>query len=528
MSHQQHPTEPRFRLDQRSAGLLVHPTSLAAGPGQPELGSGDLGASARALVDFAAASGLGWWQMLPVGPVGPGFSPYSSTSVFAGEPMLVSLDALVDDGLLERGDPALAPVEPARRVDFVAVRDRRQGALRRAFEKARAGLEHDAEYASFLEKERYWLDDYAAFATLKELHGGKPYFQWPEAHKKRAPEAMDALRRDHAEALAFHRFVQHRFARDLRRLRAYAHERGVGLMGDVPIYVAHDSADVWAHGRFFQLDAEGDPAFVAGVPPDAFSDDGQLWGNPLYDWAELERTDFGFWVARLAHAFRCFDSVRLDHFIGFSRYYAVARGEKSAKHGSFHPVPGYALFEAVFRSLGPVALVAEDLGVVTDEVRKLRDHFRLPGMNILQFSFSPGRHNEGSRPHRYAQRSVVYTGTHDNDTTAGWLGSPPDDASEAGRAAWLSDRDYCLRYLGLDADKPAGELAWGVVRAALASHADTAFVPAQDLLGLGREARMNRPGIAEGNWSVRLLPGELDTKLAVRVRELTELYGRAP
>ncbi|MBL9023150.1 MAG: 4-alpha-glucanotransferase [Myxococcales bacterium] len=514
-------TPIQFRLDERAAGILVHPTSL---PGPFE--SGDLGPAAHAFVDFLASCGLRWWQMLPLGPVGHGHSPYASTSVFAGSDVLVSLERLRDDGLLDPADSALAPVEASARCDFGASDTRREGALRRAFEKAR-GLEVERrKLAAFGEEFAFWLDDYATFAAVKRRLGDKPFFEWPEGLRRREQAALGSFAEAHAEEIAFEKFVQSRFWSDLRALVAYAHEKNVALMGDAPIYVAHDSAEVWAHPEIFQMGADGEPEHVAGVPPDAFSDEGQLWGNPLYDWGYLEKHGFGFWVARLQHQFRIFDAVRLDHFIGFSRYWAVARGEKSAKNGTFHPVPGDRLFEAVFRGLGPVQLVAEDLGIVTDEVRALRDRFRLPGMSVLQFSFSPGRHAETSRPHRFPVRTIVYTGTHDNDTTAGWIGSAPEDASEGARTQWQAERDFALKYLALDPASPPSALAWDLVRAAFASHAQTAIVPVQDLLGLGRDARMNRPGIAGGNWSFRLLPGQLDERLAAKVHDLAELYGR--
>jgi 4-alpha-glucanotransferase len=511
----------RFRIEERAAGLLLHPTSL---PGPFE--SGDLGPSAHAFVDFVAASGLRWWQMLPVGPVGHGYSPYASTSVFAGSPALVSLERLRDDGLLDANDPALVPAAPAARADFAASDARREGALRRAFDRAGTNDAERARVEAFQAEFGYWLDDYATFAAIKSKLGGQPFFSWPEGLRRREPSALGSFAEAHQKEIAFEKFVQARFWSDLGALVRHAHDKGVALLGDAPIYVAHDSAEVWAHPETFQMGPDGEPAFVAGVPPDAFSDDGQLWGNPLYDWGYLERTGFGFWVARLEHQFKIFDAVRLDHFIGFSRYWAVPRGETSAKNGAFHGVPGDRLFEAVFHALGPVQLVAEDLGIVTDEVRALRDRFRLPGMSVMQFSFTPGSGSEGGRPHRYPVRTLVYTGTHDNDTTAGWLGSAPDDASEGAKERWQADRDFALQYLALDPSKPPASLAWDFVRAAFQSHGQTAIVPVQDLLGLGRDARMNRPGVAGGNWSFRLLPGQLDDALATRVRALAELYGR--
>ena len=511
----------RLDLDERAAGLLLHPTSL---PGPFE--SGDLGPSAHAMVDFLAAAGLRIWQMLPLGTVGPGNSPYSSSSVFAGSPWLVSLEHLATDGLLDADDPALAPCTPSATCDFGRSIERRRGALARAFERAKSRADVQAATKSFREKHAYWLRDFALFSTLKDVHGGASHRAWPTALRMRDPSALAEASREHADAIALHEFIQFRFASDVERLRSKAASAGIALMGDAPIYVAEDSVEVWAHPELFLRDASGELASVAGVPPDAFSDEGQLWGNPLYDWDFMSRTGFGFWVARLEHALRSFDAIRLDHFIGFSRYYAVARGEKSAKRGTYHPVPGAQLFETLRRTLGRVPIVAEDLGVVTDEVRALRDQFAFPGMGVLEFSFSPDPGAESSRPHRFPKRSVVYTGTHDNDTAAGWLASPPDDASTDARARWAAERDFAIEYLGESPSTPPSDLAWALVREAFRSHASIAIVPLQDLLGQGREARMNRPGVADGNWAYRALPGQASAALAARVARLGTLYGR--
>ncbi len=512
-----------MRLDTRSAGLLLHPTSL---PGPFE--SGDLGPAAHAFVDLAAEAGCSWWQMLPLGPVGHGSSPYATTSVFAGSPELVSLERLRDDGLLAADDPSLAPVAGGRRADLIASKERRARALRTAFAASRNRADTRDAIDKFRAENAAWLDDYARFAAIKEAHGDAPFFQWPEPLKRREPSAVAAFEREHAEDIERVRFVQTRFASDLAALVSHGREKGVALMGDAPIYVAHDSADVWAHPELFLLDEHGDPTVVAGVPPDAFSDEGQLWGNPLYDWEAHARTGFWFWIARMRHLLAAFEAVRLDHFIGFCRYYAVERGAKDAKKGEFRDVPGYRLFDALFKALGPAQFVAEDLGVVTDAVRKLRDNYRLPGMNILEFSFSPGRGAESSRPHRYAQNSVVYTGTHDNDTAVGWLSGPPDEASDAVKERYQRERDFAVEYLGLPVSASAREAARELVRAALRSQATTAILPVQDILGLGREARMNRPGLASGNWDFRMMEGELTSEIVKDLAKLVDIYGRAP
>lgn len=504
------------RLDRRSAGLLLHPTSL---PGPFE--SGDLGPAAHRFVDALAEARQSWWQMLPLGPAGPGSSPYSASSTFAGDPMLISLEQLAADGLLARSDEALAPAPAAARIDHGAARSRRRGALDRAFAAfwSRGGAR---EALDTFARETPWAADYALFAALKRAHGDVAFHAWPNPLRRRDPAALADARRELAREIDLELFCQRVFAEQLRALRAHAGHRNVGLLGDLPIYVDGDSAEVWAQPELFQLDERGEPTHVAGVPPDVFSDEGQRWGNPLWDWDREARQGFSFWIRRVGAAFARFDAVRLDHFIGFSRYWAVPREAPSAKQGTFHPGPGAPLFEALFRALGPVQLVAEDLGVVTDEVRALRDQFRLPGMSVALFAFSPGAGAESTRIHNFPARSVAYTGTHDNDTARGWIASAPEDASESTRAAWASERSFAFEYLGTSEPRFVDDL----VRAVLRSASTTAILPVQDVLDLGRADRMNRPGVAEGNWAYRLQAGALEAQIP-RLRRLVELYGRA-
>lgn len=481
-------------LARRASGVLLHPTSLP-GPGE----WGDLGPEAFRFADFLAEAGQRWWQMLPIGPVGAADSPYLSSSSFAGDPRLVSLEALARDGLLPRAQRSGS----------------REAWLRYAFERFRSRPRALSELAAFRNRCRHWLPDYALFEALRNAYRGATWTAWQAPLRDRHPRALARARRALATEIRFHEFVQYAFERQWAALRAHCADRGIGLIGDVPIFVSHDSADVWAHPEIFRLDARGRPQVVAGVPPDYFSRTGQLWGNPLYRWEVLRRRGYDWWLARLRAAFARFDAVRLDHFIGFHRYWEVPAGARTAVHGRWRPGPGAPFFEAVFRSLGRVQLIAEDLGRITPEVEALRDRFGLPGMRVLQFAFGSDPGSERYRPHRYPRNCVVYTGTHDNDTLVGWFrgASAPHVARE---------RAFALRYAASD----GREVHWDFIRLAWSSVANTAIVPAQDLLGLGSEARMNTPGVPTGNWRWRLRPRQLGPPIARRLRELTETYGR--
>ncbi len=491
----------------RASGLLLHPTSL---PGPH--GIGDLGAGALRFTEFLAAARQRWWQVLPLGPTSFGDSPYQSPSTFAGNPLLISLDALVADGLLGAPEAAAAVGDPAR-VDYGSVIARKRPLLhlaaRRLSDGRSAGL--SADYERFRAAESGWLDDFALFMALKDAHGGVAWRGWEPAVARRQPAALAEWRTRLVGEIAEQAALQFLFFRQWEAVRAAAAADGIRILGDLPIFVADDSADVWANRELFQLDADGAPSVVAGVPPDYFSATGQLWGNPLYQWEVHEARGFDWWIGRLRAALRFCDVVRVDHFIGFTRYWAVPRAETTAVHGAYRPAPGVAVLEAFRAALGDVAIVAEDLGVVTPEVDALRERFHLPGMHVLQFAFDGDAHNR-DLPHRYEANSVVYTGTHDNDTTAGWFHS-------AGPAV----RHAALRYLGRRAPR---DVVAHLVRLAMASVADTAIVPVQDVLGLGTDARMNLPGSPEGNWAWRLRDGELGGEQADRLAELVETYGR--
>lgn len=492
----------------RASGLLLHPTSL---PGPH--GTGDLGGGALRFVDFLAAARQRWWQVLPLGPTSFGDSPYQSPSTFAGNPLLISLDGLVADGLLEAAEADRAASE-APRVDYGALIARKLPLLRLAARRLCRGVAPDlaTALARFRVAEAVWLDDFALFMAIKDAHGGLAWRAWEPDVVLRRPAALARWRARLSAPIGEHAALQFLFFRQWEAVRGHAAARGVGIVGDLPIFVADDSADVWAHRELFQLDAVGAPIAVAGVPPDYFSEDGQLWGNPLYDWDAHARRGFDWWIERLRAAFRRCDVLRVDHFIGFARYWAVPAGETTAIRGAYHPAPGAAVLEAARAALGKVAIIAEDLGAVTAEVDALRERFALPGMHVLQFAFDSDARNR-DLPHRYEPNSVVYTGTHDNDTTAGWFAAAPAPVREA-----------VLRYLGRrDADHVVAHL----IRLAMASVADTAIAPVQDVLGLGTEARMNQPGRPEGNWAWRLRDGQLGSEQAEWLAELVETYGRS-
>lgn len=518
------PSVPRSppALGDRTSGLLLHPTSL---PGPH--GVGDLGEGARRFVDFLAAAGQRWWQMLPLGPTGYGDSPYSAESAFAGNPLLIDLTALAADGLLA-ADVAAVDL-PGERAAFAAAQRIKAPSLARAAAAFAALLpdhpELRARFSAFCDAHRAWLDDFALYTAIKRASGGKAWIDWEPDLALRRPAALASARRDLAAEIAAVRFEQYAFAAQFAALRAYATERGVGLIGDVPIFVAHDSADVWQHRELFRLDDRGLPEVVAGVPPDYFSRTGQRWGNPVYRWDAIEREDWRFWIDRLRACLERFDVVRLDHFIGFTRAWEIPAALPTAEVGRFEPGPSARLFVALREALGSLPLIAEDLGLVTPEVTALRERLGLPGMRILQFAFGDDPAAPTFLPHAYARRTVVYTGTHDNDTARGWFEDRGGScASTRTPEQAARERAAALAYLGSD----GREIHWDMIRAALASVADTAIVPLQDVLGLGPSARMNRPGTAEGNWVFRFREGDLTLALAERLARLTRLYGRTP
>lgn len=492
----------------RSAGILLPVTALPGG-----YGVGTLGAAARQFLDFLQAGGQRVWQLLPLGPTGFGDSPYQCFSSFAGNPYLIDLDDLCRDGLLEREE--YAPLDWGRdpgRVDYGLLYRQRFAVLEPAARRARERFPR--EYAAYCKAQAAWLPDYALFMALKDYQGGASWDRWPEPLRRRAPDALRRARGLLAPQIAFWQGVQFLFARQWSALRREAAGRGIRLLGDLPIYTAYDSADVWAAPDLFQLGPDLRPTFVAGCPPDAFSPTGQLWGNPLYDWPCMARAHYAWWQRRLAHQFAWFDEVRLDHFRGFAAYYAIPAGDRDATGGTWQPGPGLAFFDAMRRALGPLPLIAEDLGLLTPDVYELLEATGFPGMKILQFAFDDEAYQSGYLPHRYSRRCVVYTGTHDNDTTRGWLRTAPPE-TRARAAAYLRLHD------------PDGPV-WGMLRSAWASVADLAIAPLQDLLTLDSDARLNTPATLGGNWTWRCPAGALTPALAARLRREMQRYGRLP
>ncbi len=489
----------------RRAGILLHPTSL---PGR--WGSGELGHEARAFVDFLAAAGQTVWQTLPLGPTHHDGSPYQCLSVQAGNPQLIAIDELIARGWLEEGRAQLLFAHTAQ-----GVVQRRFRLLAAAYEgfRERADDQERAALAAFVEREAHWLEDFALYQALRREHGGRDWSQWPPPLRDREPEALAQARRRLAPFIAQIHFEQYLFFNQWQALKRYANERGVLLFGDLPIFVAYDSVDVWTQRHFFKLDEQGRPQVVAGVPPDYFSATGQRWGNPLYRWEAMEADGFSWWRQRVAMQLRLFDLVRIDHFRGFEASWEIPAGERTAVHGHWVPVPGERLFAALREHFGRLPFVAEDLGVITPEVTALRERYGLPGMRILQFAFEGGGDNP-YLPHNHERHTVVYTGTHDNDTTLGWF-QHLDDAL----------RRRVMDYLGLEAEQ-ARDMPWPLIRAAQASVAVLAMVPMQDVMGLDSRHRLNVPGIASGNWRWRFQWEQVPADAAARLHHLAELYGR--
>ena len=486
----------------RSSGLLLHPTSL---PGP--FGIGDLGPEAYKFVDFLVQAGQSLWQVLPLGPTGYGDSPYAGYSAFAGNTLLISPEQLVKEGLLESA-PSLDTKR--HKIDFGEVHKHKEQLLRKAYERYTKTTDTTlrSAFGTFAQEQARWLKDYAQFRALKDAHGGAAWNEWEPQEPRR-------------EEVEAHMFYQFLFFRQWFALKSYANEHGVSIVGDLPIFVAQDSADVWTNPEQFKLDKNGKPLVVAGVPPDYFSSTGQLWGNPLYNWEHMQADGFKWWIERVRATLTVVDIARVDHFRGFAACWEIPGGDKTAERGQWVEAPGRELFKAIREALGELPLIAEDLGVITPDVVALREEFGFPGMRILQFGFGSDSKNI-DLPHNYVPNVVAYTGTHDNDTTVGWFDSVAGEGSTRTAKQIERERKFCLDYMNTKGE----EIHWDFIRTVLASVANTAIVPLQDLLGLGTEARMNLPNSTEGNWAWRYESGMLTPEITQRLKDLSNLYAR--
>ena len=498
----------------RSSGILLHPTSL---PGP--FGIGDLGAPAFEFAEFLASAGQSIWQMLPLGPTGYGDSPYQCFSAFAGDPVLVNLTAGLSVAEL-KGTPEFSNDV----VEYEAVNRFKLGMLDRAYAHFLRVAEPDQKtrFDEFRHQERHWLSDYALFRALKDKFDGVAWWQWDQHVALREPKALREAQEELEDEIKREEFRQFLFFYQWSVLKSDCREKNIRVMGDLPIYVAHDSADVWTHPEYFHLDEEGNATKVAGVPPDYFSATGQLWGNPIYRWDRMAADGYSWWVERFRGAFRLFDMLRVDHFRGFEAYWEVPGGEKTAQNGKWVKGPGGALFEAVEAKLGRLPILAENLGVITPQVEAIRERFGFPGMAILQFAFGNDPQGPSFRPHNYPRNLVAYTGTHDNDTVVGWWTSKAGQASIRSEEDIRKEREFARRYLNLDGE----EINWMFIRTLMASVADTVIFPLQDVLGAGSEARMNTPGTATGNWRWRFRKEQLKQEMAQHLREMVEIYER--
>jgi 4-alpha-glucanotransferase len=501
---------------------LLHLTSL---PGR--FGIGDLGSCAHEFADFLHASGQKIWQVLPLNPTGYGDSPYQCFSAFAGNPMLISLEQLRGRGLLTASDLDHAPSFPQDFVHYGPVIEFKMAALRRAAQVFFADSSNAdlAAFQQFCETANVWLDDYALFMACKDAHQGAMWTEWDPALRQRTPEAVIEWSARLASQVMAYKFWQFEFFRQWESLKKYCVARDIRLMGDIPIYVAHDSADVWAHPEFFYLDENGRPTVVSGVPPDYFSATGQLWGNPIYRWDLLAANGYQWWIERLRSSLALFDMVRLDHFRGFESYWEVPAGEATAVNGRWVKGPGEGLLLALQNAFGELPIVAENLGVITPAVEKLRQQFGLPGMSLLQFAFGTDPQGPSFRPHNYTRDLAAYTGGHDNDTTVGWWTSSGAGDSTRTLEEVRKEHEVARAYLNFKPEDDS-EINWIMIRAVIASVADTAIIPLQDVLGLGNEARMNLPGKVSGNWKWRYRAGALSGELSTRLHALVTLYDR--
>ena len=503
----------------RCSGILLHPTSLPS-----RSGIGDLGRPAYEFANSLAASGQKLWQVLPLNPTGYGDSPYQCFSAFAGNPLLIDLETLREQGLLKTARLEQGTSLSGDHVEYGAVLEFKLPVLRHAAQSflALASPSERAAYEAFCVDHASWLNDYALFMAVKQAHEGRAWTQWEPAIRRRDTSALEQWSTRLTGHVEIFKHSQFEFFRQWGALKAHCGRLGIRIMGDLPIYVAHDSAEVWAHPELFHLDERGRPTVVAGVPPDYFSATGQLWGNPIYRWDVLRASGYRWWIERFRAALRLFDVVRLDHFRGFEAYWEVPAGEPTAVKGRWVTAPGAELFRALRDELGELPVVAENLGVITPDVEALRKQCGFPGMSLLQFAFGTDPQGPSFRPHNYARELVAYTGGHDNDTTVGWWTSTGPGDSTRTADDLRRERQFAREYLGF-ANEP---IHWVFIRAVLASVADVAIIPLQDVLGLGSQARMNLPGRANGNWTWRCLPGAFSDEIKDRLKQLTAMYDR--
>lgn len=500
-------------FDSRVSGILLHPTSFPS-----RFGIGDLGNQAYRFVDFLAESCQQVWQILPLGPTMEENSPYSSYSALAGNPLLISLEKLQQENLLSNKDFENLPEFPVEKVDYEKVIQTKMPLLKLASDnfKTKGTLAQQQEFQDFCDCQSSWLDDYALFMAIKEHLKNTHWNQWDKAIAKRKPSAIEEWTERLSNAIYYQKFLQFQFFTQWKKLKKYANDRGISIFGDISFYVAHDSVDAWANPEIFYLDERGEAELMAGVPPDYFSDTGQLWGNPVYCWSEIKKTDFKWWLERVEKNLDYFDLFRIDHFRGFQAFWAVPKEEQTAEKGKWMKAPGEEFFKLLKDRLGKLPIVAEDLGVVTPEVEALRDKFNFPGMKILQFAFDSKGGEPRFLPHNYnSQNCIVYTGTHDNNTTVGWFEERSPE-----------EKTQVINYLG-GVDSTAS-IHWNFIRLATSSIANFAIFPLQDVLGLGSEAKMNTPGVAEGSWSWRYRSSALTKELRDRLSHLTCVYDRMP
>ncbi|HXF43365.1 MAG TPA: 4-alpha-glucanotransferase [Pyrinomonadaceae bacterium] len=504
---------------QRASGVLLHPTSLPTA-----YGIGDFGPSAYSWIESLHQANQTYWQMLPLGPTGFGDSPYQCFSAFAGNTLLVSPERLVAEGLIGKDLLQSAPQFDENKVDYGLVADWKRKILENAFENFTHTTSVDlrGKFETFVGENAWWLEDYALFRAIKNQQEEKAWYEWEEPLALRDEKALKIAAESLYEKTQREKFYQFLFFRQWAELKAAANNAGIKIIGDIPIFIAADSADVWCNQDKFKLEPKGRPRVVAGVPPDYFSQTGQLWGNPIYDWQAMLADGFSWWRARVAHSLRLADIIRIDHFRGFVATWEVPADHKTAEHGRWVDVPGRELFTTLKRAFGELPIIAEDLGVITPEVESLRDDFRFPGMRILQFAFGGDPRNH-DLPHNYVRNCVAYTGTHDNDTTVGWWNSVAGAGSTRAQEEINREQEFCKRYLNTDGK----EINWDFIRAVWASVADTAITPLQDILGIGTEGRMNLPASTDGNWRWRFRSDDLKKEMLDRLAELTAIYGRS-